>query len=118
MLPAETRLPLLAMISWFLLSMLESLVTRGALISVKSTAMSPVLRVVVIFDCRGREREEGEESDQEADGRREGRRGEVRVFGLHLHNRYSELSALSSIRGALFLDTLTHHPPLKETQAE
>lgn len=60
------RLPLLAMMSWFLLSMLESLVTRGALISVRSTAMSPVLRVVVIFDCRGGKSEESEESDKEA----------------------------------------------------
>lgn len=56
-LPAETRLPLLAMISWFLLSMLESLLMRGAQISVRSTAMSPVLRVVVIFDCAEGKRE-------------------------------------------------------------
>lgn len=47
---------MLAMINWFLLPMLESLVIRGALISVRSMAMSPVLLVVVIFNCRrGRE---------------------------------------------------------------
>lgn len=72
---------MLAMMSWFLLSMLVSLVMRGALISVRSTAMSPVLRVVVIFDCRGREKKESEESDEEAgwtEGGREAAREEVR----------------------------------------
>lgn len=47
------RLPLLAMMSWSLLSMLESLLIRGAQISVRSTAMSPELLVVVIFVCKG-----------------------------------------------------------------
>lgn len=54
------RLPLLAMISWFLLSRLDSFVIRGAQISVRSMAMSPVLLVVVIFDCRGGKRQLGE----------------------------------------------------------
>lgn len=53
------RLPLLAMMSWSLLSMLESLLIRGALISVRSMAMSPELLVVVIFDCRGEKRRLG-----------------------------------------------------------
>lgn len=74
-LPAETRLPLLAMMRWFLLPMLESLVTRGALISVRSTAMSPVLRVVVILDCRGGKRDGEEREMKRRDGRRDGGEG-------------------------------------------
>jgi len=47
------RLPLLAMMSWSLLSMLDSLVMiRGAEISVRSMAMSPELLVVGMFDCK------------------------------------------------------------------
>lgn len=85
------------MMRWFLLSMLESLVIRGAQISVRSMAMSPVLRVVVIFDCRGGK---GRLGDRHRGRKEGGRRKEVRVFGLHLHNRYSELRVPSSIRGS------------------
>lgn len=60
------RLPLLAMISWFLLSRLESLVIWGAQISVRSMAMSPVLLVVVIFDCRGGKRQLGEGNKEDS----------------------------------------------------
>lgn len=46
------RLPLLAMMSRSLLSMVDSLAIRGALISVRSMAMSPELLVVDTFDCK------------------------------------------------------------------
>lgn len=55
---------------------------------------------------------------EEREGGRGGGREEVRVFGLHLHNRYSELSALINQRSSIPGPTLTHHPPLKETLAE
>lgn len=62
------RLPLLAMMSWSLLWMLESLLIRGAQISVRSMAMSPELLVVVIFDCRrGKRRLVGGNGDEEED---------------------------------------------------
>lgn len=64
-LPAEIKLPLLAMISWSLLSMLDSLLIRGAQISVRSMAMSPVLLVVVIFNCREEKRQLGGENRDE-----------------------------------------------------
>lgn len=63
------RLPLLAMISWSLLSMLESLLIRGAQISVRSMAMSPELLVVVIFDCGGGKRQLGGGNMDEEEGR-------------------------------------------------
>lgn len=63
------RLPLLAMISWSLLSMLESLLIRGAQISVRSIAMSPELLVVVIFDCSGEKRQLGGGNEDEQEGK-------------------------------------------------
>lgn len=67
--PAEIRLPLLAIMSWSLLSMLDSLLIRGAPISVRSIAMSPELLVDEILDCTGREGARGWETE----GRREKR---------------------------------------------
>ena len=53
-LPAEMRDLLLAMMSWSLLSMLDSLLILGAPISVRSMAMSPKLLAVVTLDWRER----------------------------------------------------------------
>ena len=61
------RLPLLAMMTRSLLLMLDSLLIRGAPISVRSMAMSPELLVVVIFDCE----EEGGEWGQAGERDRE-----------------------------------------------
>lgn len=55
-LPAEMRLPLLAIISLSLLSMLDSLLVRWVQISVRSMAMSPELLVVVMFNWKEKKR--------------------------------------------------------------
>lgn len=50
LLPAEAKLPLLAMMSWSVLSVLTILLTLEAPISVRSMAMSPKFLDVVILD--------------------------------------------------------------------
>lgn len=56
-LPAEMRDPLLAMMSWSLLSKLDSLLILGALISVRSMVMSFKLLAVATLDWRERDKE-------------------------------------------------------------
>lgn len=75
------RLPLLAIMSWSLLSILESLVMRGTLISVRSTAMSPVLLAVLIFAWR--ERTKWLETGNQKKRRIEEVRWELRLRHLH-----------------------------------